>query len=65
MVGQRGQLVNYSQVKGLVPSGVEVGANGFGLLLGLIFGVWYELELDKWIREAIGVHRDQVFALSH
>lgn len=54
-----------SQIKGLVPFGVEVGANGFGLLLGLIFGVWGELELDIGIRQAVGIHGDQIFAFTH
>lgn len=55
----------HSQVKGLVPFGVEVGADGFGFLLGLIFGVWGEFQLDIWIRQAVGVHRDQVSAFTH
>lgn len=54
-----------SQSKGLVPFGVEVGADGFGLLLGLIFGVRGELELDIGVRQAIGVHGDQVSALAN
>lgn len=54
-----------SQSKGLVPFGVEVGADGFGLLLGLIFGVWGELELDIGVRQAIGVHGDQVSAFTN
>lgn len=54
-----------SQSKGLVPFGVEVGADGFGLLLGLIFGVRGELELDIGVRQAIGVHGDQVSAFTH
>lgn len=55
----------HSQIKGLVPSGIEVGADGFGLLLGLIFGVRGELELDIGVRQAIGIHRDQIFAFAH
>lgn len=55
----------YSQIKGLVPFGVEVGADGFGLLLGLVFGVRDELELDVGIRQAVGVHGDQVSAFAH
>lgn len=35
-----------SQVEGLVPLGVEVGADGLGLLLGLVLGIGDELELD-------------------
>lgn len=58
-------FVFYSQIKGLVPFGVEVGADGFGLLLGLVFGVRDELELDVGIRQAVGVHRDQVSAFAH
>lgn len=54
-----------SQIKGLVPFGVEVGADGFGLLLGLVFGVRDELELDVGIRQAVGVHGDQVSAFAH
>lgn len=64
MKGRTRKQVIYSQVKGLVPFGVEVGADGFGLLLGLIFGVWDELELDIRIRQAVGVHWDQVSALT-
>lgn len=56
--------VFYSQIKALIPFGVEVGADGFGLLLGLIFGVWDELEFNIWIRQSIGVHGDQVSALA-
>lgn len=55
----------YSQIKSLVPFGVEVGADGFGLLLGLVFGVRGELELDVGIRQAVGVHGDQVSAFAH
>lgn len=54
-----------SQGEVLVPSGVEVGADGFGLLLGLVFGIWDELELYVWIRQAVGVHRDQVLPFVH
>ena len=62
MVGKSGY---YSQIKGLVPFGIEVGADCFGLLLGLIFGIWDELELHIWIRQAIGVHGDEVSAFTH
>lgn len=55
----------HSQIEGLVPSGVEVGADGFGLLLGLVFGVRGELELDVGVRQAVGIHRDQIFAFAH
>lgn len=54
-----------SQSKGLVPHRVEAGADGFGLLLGLIFGVWYELELHIRVRQAVGVHGDHVFTFTH
>lgn len=60
----RNQLI-HSQSKSLVPFGVEVGADGFGLLLGLTFGVRGELELDVGIRQAVGIHRDQIFAFTH
>lgn len=55
----------HSQSKSLVPFGVEVGADGFGLLLGLTLGVRGELELDVGIGQAVGIHRDQIFAFSH
>lgn len=55
----------YSQSERLVPLGVEAGADGFGLLLGLVFGVWYELELDIWIRQAVGVHGNEVSRFGH
>lgn len=65
MAGRRRKQAINSQSKGLVPFGVEVGADGFGLLLGLIFGVRGELELDIGVRQAIGVHGDQVSALTN
>lgn len=63
--GKQNDTAIHSQIESLVPFGVEVGADGFGLLLGLIFGVGYELELDVGIRQAIGVHGDQVPSLGH
>lgn len=58
-------LLMNSQSEGLVPGGVEVGADGFGLLLGLVLGVWDELELNVGVRQPVGVHGDQIPALSH
>lgn len=55
----------YSQSERLVPFGVEAGADRFGLLLGLIFGIWYDLELHIWIRQPIGVHGNEVSGFSH
>lgn len=54
-----------SQVEGLVPLGVEVGANGLGLLLGLVLGVRDELELDVGVGQPVGVHGNQVPAFTH
>lgn len=54
-----------SQCERLIPGGVEVGADGLGLLLGLILGVWDELELDVRVRRAVGVHGDQISTFAH
>lgn len=64
VVTQSQQVID-SQIKALIPFGVEVGADGFGLLLGLIFGVRRELELHIRVRQAVGVHGDQVSAFTH
>lgn len=54
-----------SQVEGLVPLGVEVGADGLGLLLGLVLGVGGELDLDVGVGQTVGIHGDQVPAFAH
>lgn len=54
-----------SQCKRLIPGGVEVGEDGLGLLLGLILGVWDELELDVRVRRAVGIHGDQISTFAH
>lgn len=53
------------QAEGLVPLGVEVGADGLGLLLGLVLGVRDELELDVGVGQTVGVHGNQVPAFTH
>lgn len=54
-----------SQVEGLVPLGVEVGADGLGLFLGLVLGVGDELDLDVGVGQTVGIHGDQVPAFTH
>lgn len=54
-----------SQDKGLVPGGVERGADGPGLLFGLILGVWDEFELHIRVWQTIGVHGNQISGLTH
>lgn len=54
-----------SQGEGLVPLGVEVGADGLGLLLGLVLGVGDELQLDVGVGQTVGVHGNQVPAFTH
>lgn len=55
----------HSQDEGLVPAGVEGGADGPGLLFGLVLRVRDELEFNVWVRQAVGVHRNQVSGFAH
>ncbi len=54
-----------SQDEGLVPGGVERGADGAGLLFGLILGVWDEFELHIRVWQTIGIHGNQISGLTH
>lgn len=54
-----------SQDEGLVPGGVERGADGAGLLFGLILRVWDEFKLHIWVWKTIGVHGNQISGLTH
>lgn len=54
-----------SQGERLVPAGVEGGADGPGLLFGLVPGVWGELELDIRVWKSIWIHGDQVPGFTH
>lgn len=58
-------LLTDSQHEGLVPGGVERGADGPGLLFGLILGVWDEFELHIRVWEPIGVHGNQISGLTN
>jgi len=49
-----------SQREALVPGGVEAASDGLGLLLALTLWIWDELELDVGVRQAVGVHGNQV-----
>jgi hypothetical protein len=46
----------------LVPHWVERGLDGFGLEFESVT-VWDELQLDVGIRQTVGIHGNQVFAL--